>query len=109
MQDRSLRRAQDVRKQLLTIMDRYKLDLVSAGRNFNKIRQVRGPGMCSAAECMLACPRWGSIRDVRLGCSSMACQDACWPAGERKQKQTGMMGGIGAPFPLHAGMHLRYH
>lgn len=31
---------QDVRKQLLQIMDRYKLDLVSAGRNFNKIRMA---------------------------------------------------------------------
>ena len=40
VQDRSLRRAQDVRKQLLTIMDRYKLDLVSAGRDFDKIRKV---------------------------------------------------------------------
>ena len=32
--------AQDVRKQLLMIMDRYKLDLVSAGANYNKIRQA---------------------------------------------------------------------
>ena len=40
LQARSLRRAQDVRKQLLTIMDRYKLDVVSAGRNFNKIRRA---------------------------------------------------------------------
>ena len=32
--------SQHVRKQLLTIMDRYKLDLVSAGKNFSKIRQV---------------------------------------------------------------------
>ncbi|KAK9801965.1 hypothetical protein WJX73_002689 [Symbiochloris irregularis] len=40
VQDRSLRRAQDVRKQLLSIMDRYKLDLVSAGRDFNKIRKA---------------------------------------------------------------------
>ena len=31
---------QDVRKQLMMIMDRYKLDLVSAGNNFNKIRQA---------------------------------------------------------------------
>jgi hypothetical protein len=29
-----------VRKQLMMIMDRYKLDLVSAGNNFNKIRQA---------------------------------------------------------------------
>ena len=39
-QARSLRRAQDVRKQLLTIMDRYRLDLVSAGKNFNRIRKA---------------------------------------------------------------------
>eukprot|EP00899_Mesostigma_viride_P013186 jgi/Mesvir1/21869/Mv04246-RA.1 len=40
IQARSMRRAQDVRKQLLAIMDRYKLDVVSAGRNFNKIRKA---------------------------------------------------------------------
>ncbi|KAJ7530335.1 hypothetical protein O6H91_15G089800 [Diphasiastrum complanatum] len=40
VQSRSLRRAQDVRKQLLTIMDRYKLDVVSAGKNFTRIRKA---------------------------------------------------------------------
>ncbi|KAF5462101.1 hypothetical protein F2P56_018140 [Juglans regia] len=40
VQSRSLRRAQDVRKQLLTIMDKYKLDVMSAGRNFIKIRKA---------------------------------------------------------------------
>ncbi|KAJ0799665.1 putative RNA helicase [Helianthus annuus] len=40
VQSRSLRRAQDVRKQLLSIMDKYKLDVVSAGRNFTKIRKA---------------------------------------------------------------------
>ena len=35
-----MRRAQDVRKQLLTIMDRYKLELVSCGRNFTKVRKA---------------------------------------------------------------------
>jgi len=39
IQARAMRRAQDVRKQLLGIMDRYKLDVVSAGRNFTKIRK----------------------------------------------------------------------
>ena len=29
-----------MRKQLLQIMDRYKLDLVSAGANYNRIRQA---------------------------------------------------------------------
>ncbi|KAL2643858.1 hypothetical protein R1flu_011445 [Riccia fluitans] len=40
VQSRSLRRAQDVRKQLLSIMDRYKLDVVSAGKNFTRIRKA---------------------------------------------------------------------
>ena len=40
IQSRSLKRAQDVRKQLLQIMDRYKLDLVSSGRNYDKIRKA---------------------------------------------------------------------
>lgn len=40
VQSRSLRRAQDVRKQLLTIMDKYKLDVVGAGKNFTKIRKA---------------------------------------------------------------------
>jgi len=40
IQARALRRAQDVRKQLVTIMDRYKLDLVSSGRNFTKVRKA---------------------------------------------------------------------
>lgn len=37
VQARSMKRAQDVRKQLTTIMDRYKLDIVSAGKNYKKI------------------------------------------------------------------------
>ena len=36
---RAMRRAQDVRKQLIGIMDRYKLEVVSAGKNFTKIRK----------------------------------------------------------------------
>ncbi|KAJ6810187.1 putative pre-mRNA-splicing factor ATP-dependent RNA helicase DEAH5 [Iris pallida] len=44
VQSRSLRRAQDVRKQLLTIMDKYKLDIVSAGKNFTKIRRAIAAG-----------------------------------------------------------------
>ena len=37
---RSLRRAKDVRKQLLTIMDKYKLNVITAGKNFTKIRKA---------------------------------------------------------------------
>ncbi|KAE8695791.1 ATP-dependent RNA helicase DHX8 [Hibiscus syriacus] len=44
VQSRSLRRAQDVRKQLLSIMDKYKLDVVSAGKNFTKIRKAIAGG-----------------------------------------------------------------
>jgi len=32
-------RSQDVRKQLQQMMDRYKLDIVSCGRNYNRIRK----------------------------------------------------------------------
>ncbi|XP_021715101.1 probable pre-mRNA-splicing factor ATP-dependent RNA helicase DEAH5 [Chenopodium quinoa] len=44
IQSRSLRRAQDVRKQLLSIMDKYKLDVVSAGKDFTKIRKAIAAG-----------------------------------------------------------------
>merc|ERR1712238_172027 len=37
IQARSMRRAQDVRKQLVTIMDRYRLLLISAGKNYKLI------------------------------------------------------------------------
>lgn len=37
VQARSMKRAQDVRKQLVTIMDRYKLDIISSGKNYKKI------------------------------------------------------------------------
>lgn len=40
IQARSMRRAQDVRKQLLGIMDRYKHDVVSAGRDYNRVRRA---------------------------------------------------------------------
>ena len=35
-----MRKAQDVRKQLLTIMDRYKLEVETCGRNFTKVRKA---------------------------------------------------------------------
>ena len=37
VQSRSMKRAQDVRKQLVTIMDRYRLLLISAGKNYKLI------------------------------------------------------------------------
>ncbi|XP_074281252.1 putative pre-mRNA-splicing factor ATP-dependent RNA helicase DEAH5 [Silene latifolia] len=40
IQYRSLQKAQDIRKQLLTIMAKYGLDVVSAGKNFTKIRMA---------------------------------------------------------------------
>lgn len=44
VQSRSLRRAQDVRKQLLGIMEKYKFDIVSAGKDFTKIRKAIAAG-----------------------------------------------------------------
>jgi hypothetical protein len=41
LQARAMKRAQDVRKQLIAIMDRYKLDLVSAGKNYVRVCKVR--------------------------------------------------------------------
>ncbi len=40
IQARAIRRSQDVRKQLLSILDRFKMDVVSAGKNYNKIRRA---------------------------------------------------------------------
>ncbi|VAI89168.1 unnamed protein product [Triticum turgidum subsp. durum] len=44
LQITSLRRAQDVRKQLLEIMDRYRLDVVSAGNDLTKVRRAIAAG-----------------------------------------------------------------
>jgi len=40
IQARSMRRVEDVRKQLLGIMDRYKHDIFSAGRDYNLVRRA---------------------------------------------------------------------
>mmetsp|Transcript_2661 Transcript_2661/g.9435 ORF Transcript_2661/g.9435 Transcript_2661/m.9435 type:complete len:726 (-) Transcript_2661:32-2209(-) len=40
VQARSMRRAQDVRKQLLAIMDRYRIAIVSCGRNLTRVRKA---------------------------------------------------------------------
>ncbi|KAB5590392.1 Pre-mRNA-splicing factor [Ceratobasidium theobromae] len=40
IQARSMRRAQDVRKQLLGIMDRYKHDIISSGKDYNRVRRA---------------------------------------------------------------------
>jgi ATP-dependent RNA helicase DHX8/PRP22 len=40
IQARSMKRAQDVRKQLLAMMDRYKLDIVSCGKNYTLVRKA---------------------------------------------------------------------
>ncbi|GAA5968666.1 hypothetical protein JCM11641_007718 [Rhodosporidiobolus odoratus] len=40
IQGRAMRRAQDVRKQLLGIMDRYKHDILSCGKNYNRVRRA---------------------------------------------------------------------
>jgi ATP-dependent RNA helicase DHX8/PRP22 len=40
IQARSMRRAQDIRKQLLAIMDRYKMEVASAGKNYSAVRKA---------------------------------------------------------------------
>ncbi|KAE8269968.1 hypothetical protein A4X09_0g2393 [Tilletia walkeri] len=40
VQGRSMRRAQDVRKQLMGIMDRYHHDIISCGKNYNRVRKA---------------------------------------------------------------------
>ncbi len=40
VQQRSLKRAQDIRKQMLGIMDRHKLDVVSCGKNTVKVQKA---------------------------------------------------------------------
>ncbi|OBZ82088.1 ATP-dependent RNA helicase DHX8, partial [Choanephora cucurbitarum] len=40
IQSRSMKRAQDVRKQLLGIMDRYRHDIVSCGKNYTKVSRA---------------------------------------------------------------------
>jgi ATP-dependent RNA helicase DHX8/PRP22 len=40
LQARTLRRAQDVRKQMMGIMDRHKLDVVTCGKNVSKVQRA---------------------------------------------------------------------
>ena len=40
VQQRTLKRAQDVRKQLLGIMDRHKLDVVSCGKSTTRVQKA---------------------------------------------------------------------
>lgn len=44
-----MRRAQDVRKQLITLMDRHQMDVVSCGKNYARIRQCIVAGFFSHA------------------------------------------------------------
>ncbi|KAI5353745.1 hypothetical protein L3X38_006639 [Prunus dulcis] len=59
VQSQSLRRAQDVRKQLLSIMDKYKVDVVSAGKNFPKIRKAITAGALFQRQ-----PDWGIYHEL---------------------------------------------
>jgi ATP-dependent RNA helicase DHX8/PRP22 len=43
---RTLKRAQDVRKQLLGIMDRHRLDVVSCGKSTSRVQKT----ICSGKE-----------------------------------------------------------
>jgi ATP-dependent RNA helicase DHX8/PRP22 len=44
IQARQMKRAQDVRKQLLGIMDRYRNDIISCGTNYNLVRKAIAAG-----------------------------------------------------------------
>jgi len=44
IQARALRRSQDVRKQLISLMDRYKFVIVSCGNDYNRIRKCIAAG-----------------------------------------------------------------
>ena len=59
VQVRSLRKAQDVRKQLVAIMDRYKLEITSCGRDFTKVsKAIVSGGSASAFFGMRAISAW---------------------------------------------------
>jgi len=49
IQARAMRRSQDVRKQLVQIMDRFGLDVVSAGRKYTKVRKAIVSGFFAKA------------------------------------------------------------
>ncbi|KAJ3362316.1 DEAH-box ATP-dependent RNA helicase prp22 [Allomyces arbusculus] len=49
IQARSMRRAQDIRKQMVGIMDRYHQDVVSCGKQYNKVRKAITAGFFSHA------------------------------------------------------------
>mmetsp|Transcript_57831 Transcript_57831/g.152186 ORF Transcript_57831/g.152186 Transcript_57831/m.152186 type:complete len:1158 (+) Transcript_57831:156-3629(+) len=49
IQARALRRSQDVRKQMITLMDRYKFEIVSCGNDYNRIRKCIVAGYFSNA------------------------------------------------------------
>ncbi|PWN21856.1 putative ATP dependent RNA helicase [Microstroma glucosiphilum] len=44
IQGRSMKRVQDVRKQLMGIMDRYSHDIISCGKNYNRVRRAIASG-----------------------------------------------------------------
>lgn len=50
IQARSMRHAQDVQKQLIATMDRYKLDILISGKNYKKICTAISAGFFKNAE-----------------------------------------------------------
>jgi len=49
LQARALRRAQDVRTQLISILDRYQMDIVSSGKNYTRVRRALVSGFFTNA------------------------------------------------------------
>eukprot|EP00731_Ephydatia_muelleri_P007862 Em0004g200a len=66
IQARTLRRAQDVRKQMLGIMDRHKLDMVSCGKNVGKVQKTVCSGFFRNAAQKTAIPFKGAWPKGRL-------------------------------------------
>lgn len=78
IQHRAMRRAQDVRKQLVTIMDRYKLPIVSCGKHFDRVRRAICSGYFQHAA--KKDPQEGYKYATRIGlvvCSLFLCRCRC--------------------------------
>ena len=62
-----MRRAQDVRKQLVTILDRYKMDVLSAGRDWDLVRRAIVAGYFTFVHDHLVDMAWASHEKLVWG------------------------------------------
>ena len=61
MQVRSLKRCQDIRKQMLGIMDRHKLDVVSCGKDVVKVQKAILSGFFRNAARKVCVREWVGV------------------------------------------------